>query len=80
METQLHDLFSDEFVKIRAKVHHVTPVQYYEHALKPLQPLLNKNFTHISMWFDYDMFCQINLLTILAWLDRTNHNYPIEYI
>ncbi len=23
-----NDLFSDEFVEIRAKVHHVTPVQY----------------------------------------------------
>ena len=54
------------------------PYQYIQHTLKPLQPLLKKNFTHISLWFDGDMFCQINLLTILAWLDRTNHNNPID--
>ncbi|WP_342429902.1 hypothetical protein [Neobacillus sp. FSL H8-0543] len=73
-----NDLFSDEFIELRAKVHHVTPVQYIEHTLKPLQPLLSKNFTHISLWFDADMFCQINLLTLLAWLDRTNHNHPLD--
>jgi hypothetical protein len=73
-----YDLFSDEFVKIRAKVHHVTASQYTEHILKPLQPLFNKDFTHISLWFDHDMFCQINLLTILAWLDRTSYNNSIN--
>ncbi|MCM3763779.1 AraC family transcriptional regulator [Neobacillus niacini] len=73
-----HDLFSDEFTQIRAKVHHVTPEQYTEITLKPLTPLFRKNFTHISMWFDADMFCQINILTILAWLDLTDYKGDIE--
>lgn len=70
-------LFSHEFVDIRAKVHHVSPVQYAEITLKPLQTLFSKNFSRIELWFDADMFCQINLLTILAWLDQTNHKSPL---
>jgi hypothetical protein len=73
-----YDLFSDEFVQIRAKVHHVTDEQYTEITLKPLLPLINKDYTHIALWFDFDMFCQINLLTLLAWLDRTNHYNSID--
>lgn len=73
-----YDLFSNEFTKIRAKVHHVTPVQYTEITLKPLRPFFSGNFTQIALWFDADMFCQINLLTILAWLDQTGHLDEIE--
>lgn len=71
------DLFSNEFTVIRAKVHHVTPLQYTEHTLKPLQPLLSGDFTQIALWFDADMFCQINVLTILAWLDRVNYQEEV---
>lgn len=73
-----HDLFSHEFVEIRAKVHHVTPVQYAEITLKPLQSLISKKFTTVELWFDADMFCQINVLTILAWLDQSNHKHSID--
>lgn len=72
------DLFSNEFTKIRAKVHHVTPGQYTEITLKPLQPLFSGEFTQIALWFDADMFCQINILTILAWLDKEGHTDDIE--
>ncbi|WP_052427329.1 hypothetical protein [Neobacillus niacini] len=72
------ELFTQDFVEIRAKVHQVTPEQYIEITLKPLQPLFRKNFTRIALWFDADMFCQINILTILAWLDRTGHNNTID--
>ncbi|CAG9606510.1 AraC family transcriptional regulator [Pseudoneobacillus rhizosphaerae] len=71
------DLFSDEFVEIRSNVHHVTPSQYTEIAILPLQPLFSKNFTNIALWFDADMFCQINLITILAWLDKNEYKGKI---
>ncbi|MDR4949970.1 AraC family transcriptional regulator [Neobacillus cucumis] len=72
------DLFSHEFVEIRAKVHHVTAEQYTEHTLKPLEPLVNKEFDQIALWFDEDMFCQINLLTILAWLDSVDYKEAVD--
>ena len=72
------DLFSDEFIKIRSNVHHVTPTQYAEICLNPLQPLFCEGFNRIVLWFDEDMFCQINLLTLLAWLDRTDYKGAID--
>jgi hypothetical protein len=72
------EIFSDSFIQIRAKVHHVSPQQYIERVLKPLKPLFYENFTGISLWFDEDMFCQINILTILAWLDQTDYKGGIE--
>ena len=72
------DLFSSEFIDIRAKVHHVTADQYIEHTLKPLQPFFDKEFAHIELWFDADMFCQINLITILAWLDQADYKDAID--
>lgn len=71
-------LFSDEFIEIRSTVHRVTVEEYKEITLKPLHPLLNNEFTNIALWFDADMFCQINILTLLAWLDQLNHTKPIE--
>jgi hypothetical protein len=73
------DLFSIEFVKIRSKVHHVTPSQYDDITLTPLQPLFRKNFSSLALWFDADMFCQINLLTILAWLDKNEYEGTIDF-
>jgi hypothetical protein len=72
------ELFTKEFVQIRAKVHHVTMEQYSNITLHPLKPLFNKDFSKIELWFDYDMFCQINILTILAWLDKSSYNYTID--
>ena len=73
----VNDIFSNEFVEVRAKVHHVSPEQYAEFMLKTMQTLLSKNSTRINLWFDADMFCQINLLTILAWLDQAEHKSSI---
>jgi hypothetical protein len=72
------DLFTPEFVEKRAKVHHVSPEIYTDITLNPLKPLFSNGFTHIELWFDMDMFCQINILTILAWLDKKGHSKLID--
>jgi hypothetical protein len=72
------NIFSDEFNQVRAKVHHVIPAQYAEITLKPLQPLFKGDFDRVSLWFDEDMFCQMNLLTILAWFDQSNYKGSID--
>ncbi|WP_261132029.1 AraC family transcriptional regulator [Bacillus sp. Marseille-Q3570] len=72
------DVFSNQFSEIRANVHKVTHEQYYEITLKPLQPLFNGEISRIELWFDADMFCQINLLTILAWLDQTDYKENVQ--
>lgn len=72
------DLFTPEFIEKRAKVHHVTPEKYTITTLNPLKPLFSNSFTNIELWFDEDMFCQINILTILAWLDKNGHSKTIN--
>ena len=72
------DIFSDEFIEMRSRVHHVTPGQYADITLNPLQPLLIENVDHIALWFDEDMFCQMNVLTILAWLEQRKYKGSID--
>lgn len=74
----IKEIFSNKFIRTRAKVHHVTVNDYKEVALKPLQPLFDQQFGHIELWFDEDMFCQINILTILGWLDQENYLHTIK--
>ncbi|MCA1054113.1 AraC family transcriptional regulator [Rossellomorea aquimaris] len=71
------DLFSSEFINMRAGVHHVTANQYTDITVKPLQPLLSGNFDHLELWFDEDMFCQLNILTVLALFDQKGYEGEI---
>lgn len=73
----IFDIFSNEFNKCRCDAHHVTIQQYNELTLKLLQILFEDQFSEIVLWFDGDMFCQINLLTILAYLNQSNYSREI---
>ncbi|CAN7286111.1 AraC family transcriptional regulator [Rossellomorea sp. LjRoot5] len=72
------NIFSDEFIEMRSKVHHVTRDQYVDITQKPLQPLVNESVDHMALWFDEDMFCQMNMLTILAWLDQREYKGTVD--
>lgn len=67
------DIFSVEFVKQRCRAHDVSLEKYHEITLLPLKSLFENRFSNIILWFDDDMFCQINLLTILAYLSQINY-------
>jgi hypothetical protein len=71
------DIFSSEFNKYRCKAHNVAMQQYDEITLKPLEVLFENEFSRIVLWFDEDMFCQINLLTLLAYLDQASYRRNI---
>lgn len=72
-----NDIFSSQFNKYRCEAHNVTNDQYNQLTLKPLQILFKNQFSDIFLWFDDDMFCQINLLTILAYLNQINYSRKI---
>ncbi|MDF2699963.1 MAG: hypothetical protein K0Q49_1519 [Haloplasmataceae bacterium] len=74
------DIFSDEFIKNRCIAHHVSLEEYRKITLEPLQLLLNQQFSNLILWFDDDMFCQINYLTVLAYLDQINYNKKVTLI
>ena len=73
------DIFSSQFNKCRCEAHHITMEKYNQITLKPLQKLFENQFSHIVLWFDDDMFCQINLLTILAYLNQNNYSRKITF-
>ena len=73
------DIFSEEFNKCRCDSHHVTMEKYNELTLLPLQLLFKNQFSNLVLWFGDDMFCQINLLTLLAYLDQINYSSKITF-
>jgi hypothetical protein len=68
------EIFSMEFVKYRCNTHNVSIGKYNAITLFPLKELFETRFSNIILWFDDDMFCQINLLTILAYLNQINYS------
>lgn len=65
-------IFSKEFIETRASSLRGTIEQYKEIVIKPLTPLFEGDFKTISLWFDDDMFCVINMITVLAYLEQCN--------
>lgn len=65
-------IFSESFIKTRSQSLKTTIHDYYKVVVEPLQPLFDKEAMKLTLWFDTDMFCQINLLTLLAYLDQEN--------
>lgn len=67
------DIFNHAFNQIRADGHRSSLTEYEQIVVDPLTPLLTKDYRCIVLWFGEDMFCQINLLTILAYLEQSGY-------
>ncbi|GLC87232.1 helix-turn-helix transcriptional regulator [Lysinibacillus piscis] len=73
-------IFSDTFNQVRAQGHQVSLAEYENITLAPLQQtLFSKQYRCIVLWFGEDMFCQINLLTLLAYLEQIAFEGTIYY-
>ncbi|WIY63140.1 AraC family transcriptional regulator [Bacillus arachidis] len=66
-------IFSDEFKKLRALGHQVSLQEYESITISPLKPMFEKRYRCIVLWFGDDMFCQMNLLTVLAYLEQVGY-------
>ncbi|MFU2029181.1 helix-turn-helix domain-containing protein [Bacillus wiedmannii] len=64
-------VFNDEFIKTRAEGHNSSVESYTKKVIDPLKNLFTKKYKCIVLWFGEDMFCQINLLTILSYLEQS---------
>lgn len=67
------NIFSEEFIKIRAKGHDVLVEEYINKVIHPLTTLFTNKYKCILLWFGEDMFCQMNLLTLLAYLEQSDY-------
>jgi len=75
----LTNVGSESFWKTRFeflnKNYKVSKSWFVEKTLKEYRSLCNhKQQDHIVLWFEYDLFCQINMLAVISWL-KTHRKY-----
>lgn len=73
----IEDIFSGEFELERCVAHGVGVEEYEDIVINPLAPLFNFEYDELHLFFDEDMFCQINLITLLAYLDSNAYDGKI---
>lgn len=66
-------VFDKEFIKTRAAGHNSSVESYTKKVIDPLKKLFTKEYKCIVLWFGEDMFCQMNLLTILSYLEQSRY-------
>lgn len=71
------DIYSQPFVELRAKSLNVT-VNEYKSKMYVYDILNRNNYRSIYLWFGKDTFCQINLLTLLAYLEQIEYQGEIK--
>lgn len=66
-------VFDKHFIHTRAAGHGESAENYIPKVIHPLDHLFHKEYKYIVLWFGEDMFCQMNLLTFLAYLEQTEY-------
>ncbi|EEL64972.1 Transcriptional regulator, AraC [Bacillus cereus F65185] len=64
-------VFDEDFIKTRAEGHNSSVESYTKKVIDPLKKLFTKEYKCIVLWFGEDMFCQMNLLTLLSYLEQS---------
>lgn len=72
-------IFSDCFIEKRVKSLKTTEAEYRRIVIESLKPLLKEKFDSIVLWFGDDMFCQMNLITILAYLEQSGYKGDVHF-
>ncbi len=67
------EIFNHTFIRTRADGHNESEESYMDKVIVPLHDLFNKEYTCIVLWFGEDMFCQMNVLTVLSYLEQTKY-------
>ncbi len=81
----LSSVGSESFWKTRfeflSKNYKVSKSWFIEKTLKEYRSLCNhKQQDHIVLWFEYDLFCQINMLAVLSWLKTHRRHAEISLV
>ncbi|MGY0408794.1 MAG: DUF1835 domain-containing protein [Polaribacter sp.] len=64
-----------EFLK---SSYQVSKHKFINYTLKEYRRMCNKRENNeIVLWFDYDLFCQINMIAIISWLKQHRKGYQI---
>lgn len=79
------DVGSEDFWKTRfdflKTTYKVTKKKFIDYTLKEYRNLCNqKQQDEIVLWFEYDLFCQVNMLAVISWLKRYRKNHKISLV
>lgn len=67
------DIYSKEFINLRTKALNVTKNEY-KAKMYVYNALQCNKYQTICLWFGKDTFCQVNLLTVLAYLEQIQYS------
>ena len=70
------NIFSEEFICIRSKALGVSADEYRKNT--PLLETDLESFDGVALWFGKDTFCQMNLITLLAYLEEKEYKKEIS--
>lgn len=73
----LTDIYSEEFIAVRAKSLNITENEY-KTKMYAYNALNYNDYKTICLWFGKDTFCQVNLLTLLAYLEQIQYDGEIK--
>ncbi|MFY9244069.1 MAG: DUF1835 domain-containing protein [Polaribacter sp.] len=79
------DVGSEKFWKTRFDYlktsYNVSKEKFIDFTLKEYRTLCSKKSNdEIVLWFDYDLFCQINMIAVISWLKRYRKGRQISLI
>ncbi|WP_299627337.1 DUF1835 domain-containing protein [uncultured Tenacibaculum sp.] len=78
------DVGSEDFWKLRfdffSSAYKITKKTFIDFTLKEYRNLCKQNQDEIILWFDYDLFCQVNLVAVVSWLKRYRKGRKITLI
>lgn len=68
----VEDIYFEEFIRVRSSELKVSAEEYRSNMA--VYDALRKNgYTELHLWFGKDTFCQMNLLTLLAYLEQISY-------
>lgn len=71
------NIFSEEFVEVRSQELGVAAEEYRKNMLV-YDALRDGDHAELCLWFGKDTFCQMNLLTLLAYLEQAKYSGVIK--
>ncbi|WP_442266005.1 DUF1835 domain-containing protein [Tenacibaculum sp. ZS6-P6] len=78
------DVGSEDFWKIRydflSSAYKVTKKTFIDFTLKEYRNLCKQNQDEIVLWFDHDLFCQVNLVAVVSWLKKYRKGRKITLV
>lgn len=70
------DIYSAEYINLRSAELEVD-VELYKSKMQVYNAMLQNDYDKLCLWFGKDTFCQMNLLTLLAYLEQVGYGGEI---